>query len=119
MKKTITNSWLQIAFCALIFASCQKAVDTTPANGANGQTQSNTLSNARVAAEDCLATADTVNGTGNGHTYTSWTPTTKCWAQGQRCSLKDNTLLSFVLPTANWYSRYRRQRLCMCRLGRR
>ena len=102
MKKTTTNIWLQIAFCSLIFASCQKSVDTTPANG-NGQVQSNALSNARVAVADCLATADTVNGTGNGYTYTNWTPTTKVLGTGPTLQFEGH-YSSFIRPlTASWY----------------
>lgn len=103
MRKTKTNGWLQIAFCSLIFASCQKAVDTTPANGSDGQAQSNTLSNARVAVEDCLATADTVNGTGNGYTYTNWTPTTKVLGTGPTLQFEGH-YASFIRPaTTSWY----------------
>ncbi|MCS3797599.1 hypothetical protein [Niastella sp. OAS944] len=102
MRKTKSNIWLQIAFCSLIFASCQKSVDTTSANG-NGQAQSNTLSSARVAIADCLATADTVNGTGNGYTYTNWTPTTKVLAGGPTLQFEGH-YASFIRPaTASWY----------------
>lgn len=102
MRKTKTNIWLQIAFCSLIFASCQKSVDTTPANG-NGQVQANTLSNARVAAAACLATADTVNGTGNGYTYTNWAPTTKVLGSGPTLQFEGH-YASFIRPaTTSWY----------------
>jgi hypothetical protein len=102
MKKTKTISWLQIACCALIFASCQKSVDTTPANG-NAQTQSNNLSNARVAVEDCLASADTVNGTGNGFTYTNWTPVSKVLGTGPSLQFEGH-YNSFIRPTTtSWY----------------
>jgi hypothetical protein len=103
MRKTKTNIWLQIAFCSLIFASCQKSVDTTSPNGGNGQTQTNTLSNARVAVEDCLATADTVNGTGNGYTYTNWVPTTKVLGTGPTLQFEGH-YTSFIRPvTTSWY----------------
>src|ERR1044072_3248030 len=102
MRKTKTNIWLQIAFCSLLFASCQKSVDTTPANG-NDQTQSNTLSNARIAVERCLSTADTVNGTGNGYTYTNWTPTSKVLGTGPRLQFEGH-YNSFIRPlTTSWY----------------
>lgn len=103
MKKTKTNIWFQIAFCSLIFAGCQKSVDTTPANGSNAQTQSNSLSNARVAAEDCLATTDTVNGTGNGYTYTAFTPTSKVLGTGPTLQF-EGQYISFIRPTTtSWY----------------
>lgn len=103
MRKTKTNIWLQVAFCSLIFASCQKSVDTIPANGGNGQPQSNTLSNARIAVEGCLATADTVNGTGNGYTYTNWTPISKVLGAGPTLQFEGH-YTSFIRPlTASWY----------------
>jgi hypothetical protein len=103
MKKTKTNIWLQIAFCSLIFASCQKSVDTTPASTGKGQTPLTTLSNARVAAEDCLASADTVNGTGNGYSYTNWTPTSKVLGTGPTLQFEGH-YSSFIRPTTtSWY----------------
>lgn len=102
MRKTKSNIWLQIAFASLIFAGCQKSVDTTTANG-NGQPQSNTLSGARIAAEGCLATADTVNGTGNGYTYTNWTPTSKVLGTGPTLQFEGH-YNSFIRPlTASYY----------------
>jgi len=103
MRKTKTNIWLQIAFCSLIFASCQKSVDTTPANGSNGQAQSSALSNARIAVDDCLATTDTVNGTGTGHTYTSWIPALKVLGSGLSLQF-EGQYNSFIRPaTTSWY----------------
>jgi hypothetical protein len=102
MRKTKSNIWLQIAFASLIFAGCQKSVDTTPANG-NEQTQSNTLSGARIAVDGCLATTDTVNGTGNGYTYTNWTPTSKVLGTGPTLQFEGH-YNSFIRPlTASWY----------------
>jgi hypothetical protein len=102
MRKTKSIIWLQIAFASLIFASCQKSVDTTPANG-NGQAQSNILSGARIAVEGCLATADTVNGTGNGYTYTNWTPTSKVLGTGPSLQFEGH-YNSFIRPvTTSWY----------------
>jgi hypothetical protein len=101
MRKTKSNIWLQIAFVSLIFASCQKSVDTTPANG-NEQAQSNTLSGARIAVEGCLATADTVNGTGNGYTYTNWTPTSKVLGTGPTLQFEGH-YNSFIRPLTTSY----------------
>lgn len=99
MTKTKANIWLQIAFCSLIFASCQKSVDTA----ANEQAQSNALSNARIVVEGCLATADTVIALGNGYTYTNWTPTSKVLGAGPTLQF-EGQYGSFIRPlTASWY----------------
>lgn len=103
MKKTLNNTWLQIAFCSLIFASCQKAVDTTQAGSGSEQALTSTLSTARIAVEDCLATLDSVNGTGNGYSYTNWTPATKALGSGPTLQY-EGQYISFIRPaTASWY----------------
>jgi hypothetical protein len=102
MKKTLNNTWLQIAFCSLLFASCQKAVDNTPGNS-NEQALTNTLSTARIAAEDCLANTDSVSGVGNGFSYTNWTPATKTLGTGPTLQY-EGQYISFIRPaTASWY----------------
>ncbi|HEX6431644.1 MAG TPA: hypothetical protein VF008_28330 [Niastella sp.] len=102
MKKTLNNTWLPIAFCLLIFASCQKNVDTTPA-GSNSESLTSTLSTASIAVEDCLAITDSVTGTGTGHSYANWTPSTKALGAGPTLQY-EGQYISFIRPaTASWY----------------
>jgi hypothetical protein len=102
MKKLLNNTWLSIAICSLIFASCQKNVDTTT-GGSNESEGTSALSTARIAAVDCLATTDSVIGTGTGYSYANWTPATKALAAGPTLQY-EGQYSSFIRPaTASWY----------------
>lgn len=103
MKKTLNNTWLQLAFGSLLFASCQKAVDNAPNSNGNEQALNSTLSTARIAVEDCLANTDSVSGTGTGHSYANWTPATKALGAGPTLQY-EGQYISFIRPaTASWY----------------
>jgi hypothetical protein len=103
MKKTLNNTWLQLAFGTLLFASCQKAVDNTPNSNGNEQALTSTLSTARIAVEDCLANLDSISGVGTGFSYTNWTPATKALGSGPTLQY-EGQYISFIRPaTASWY----------------